>query len=111
MGSTEGNPSGLLDWDISARVEKLAVKASPVDAHVPKSWALKINPTMDRGMGLPGSKCLRWVWTGHTRVSYFWLSGPMMPQVTSVSGADEMLPRGGKDLSVLEDFVWEQSSD
>lgn len=91
--------------------EKLAVKVPPVDAHVPKCQALKSITTTDMGMGLLGLKCLRGVWTGHTRVSYFWLSGPMMPQVSSVLWADKRLPRRGKDLSVLEHFMWEQSLD
>ena len=75
----------------TAQVEKLAVKAPPVDAHVPKSRALKISPTMGRGMGMPGLKCLRWVWTGHTRLSYFWT-----PQVirAEMQPADGLMSEG-----------------
>lgn len=37
--------------------------------------------TIDRWIGLPRLKCFRWIWTGNTRLSYFWLDGPMTPQV------------------------------
>lgn len=38
------------------------------------------NTTMDRQIVLPRFKCLRWIVTDTIRVSYFLLSGPMMPQ-------------------------------
>ena len=64
-------------------VEKLTVKVHHADAHAqcPGAGLLKSIATMDRWMKVPSLECLRWIWTGKTRVSYFWLSEPMTPQV------------------------------
>lgn len=50
---------------------------------------------MDRWIELPRLKCLRWIWVGRIKVNYFWLSEPMMPQVTK-----EEIQQGGDGLVI-----------
>lgn len=66
--------------DITAWVEKLAVKVHH-EMHMCPRVVLWKNTTMDKWIVLPRVKCLRWIWTDNMRGNYFWLAGPMTPQV------------------------------